>query len=88
MKEILLSSAPQGGRFRVKRHLSCMRQRRHFCALGLTPGTEIELRRRECCGACSLMVRDGCLVLDPESASSIVCEPVQLAPGCCGAFNK
>ena len=74
--EITLNKAALGGRFRVKNFVSCIAQRRRLCALGLTQGTEFELRRRECCGACSVVVRGCCLVLDPDSASSIICEPM------------
>ena len=74
-----LSQACLGGKFRVIDFASCLAQRRHLCALGLTQGTEFELRRRECCGACSVVVRGSCLVLDPDSANSIICEPLPLA---------
>lgn len=79
MQETVLSKATLGGRFRVTDFVSCLKQRRHLCALGLTQGTEFELRRRECCGACSLIVRGSCLVLDPDSASCIICEPLPVA---------
>ena len=75
-EEILLTNALPGERFKVKKLGSNMRRRRHLCALGLTLGTEIELKKRERCGACSLVVRGCCLVLDAESASDIICEPV------------
>ena len=79
MQESYLSNAKLGGRFRVKNFSSCLKQRRHLCALGLTQGVEFELKRRECCGACSVVVRGCCLVLDPDSASSIICEPLSAA---------
>ena len=78
-EEIILSNAVQGGRFRVKNLGPSLQQRRYFCALGLTLGTEIVLKKREFCGACSLLVHGCCLVLDGESASKIICEPVLCA---------
>ena len=75
-EEIILTDAQPGERFKVKCLGASIQRRRYLCALGLTLGTEIELKRREMCGACSLVVRGCCLVLDAESARSIVCEPV------------
>ena len=75
-EEIVLTNALPGRCFRVKHLGENIQRRRHLCALGLTLGTEIKLRRRERCGACSLIVRGCCLVLDAESARNIVCEPV------------
>ena len=75
-EEIILTNALPGRSFKVKRLGLNMQHRRHLCALGLTLGTEIELKKREMCGSCFLIVRGSYLVLDAESARNIVCEPV------------
>lgn len=77
---ILLSKVAEEGKFKVKNFNSCLSQRRRLCALGFTQGTEFELKRRDCCGACSVEVRGCRFVLDPDTANSIICEP--LLPEC------
>ena len=74
--ETKLSKVVACGKFRVKNFAACINLRRRLCALGLTQGAEFELKGRECSGSCHLLIRGCGLVLDPESADCIICEPL------------
>ena len=47
--------------------------RSRLCALGFTPGAEILVYKGENAG-CRVQVRDTCVVLDNDSAESVLCD--------------
>lgn len=69
-----LRKAPTGQKFRVRSLCSCPRDRGRLCALGITPGTEIEVCSQA--GACCVKVRDTSLVIGDAIAEDVLCEPV------------
>lgn len=69
-----LGSAPVGCKMRVRRLRGCPRERGRLCALGITPGTEVEVCSRF--GGCRVRVHDTSLVLGDTVADTIECEPV------------
>lgn len=54
-------------------------QRSRLCAMGITPGTEVEACRGFP-GRCRLRVRGGSFALDKELAEQILCEICQTQP--------
>ena len=71
--ELTLGSAPRGCRLRVTRLCSGPRENCRLCALGLTPGTQVQVK--SCCGGLSRLLVRGCdLILDPSLARQVVCE--------------
>ncbi|HEU6436245.1 MAG TPA: FeoA family protein [Nitratidesulfovibrio sp.] len=73
-----LSDIPAGCRVRVRRLCDKQGERGRLCALGITPGTEIEVCSQA--GACCVRVRDSSLVLGDTLACEVYCEPVHSAP--------
>ena len=71
--ELTLGSAPRGCKLRITRLSSGPRENCHLCALGLTPGTQVQVLS---CGGGSpcLLVRGCSLALDPGLASLVACE--------------
>ena len=73
--ELTLGSAPRGCRLRVTRLCSGPRENCRLCALGLTPGTQVQVL--SCGGGASRLLVRGCnLVLDPGLAQLVACELV------------
>ena len=71
--ELTLGTAPSGCRLRITRLCSGPRENCHLCALGLTPGTQVQIK--SCCGGLSRLLVRGCdLILDPSLARLVVCE--------------
>lgn len=79
--ECRLSELPDGVRVRVRELRGGRHLRARLYALGLVPGTEITLCDHGD-SSCRIQVRDTCLVLDGESADSVLCERV--CPICSG----
>ena len=73
-----LLQVPPGQKVRVKNLEADGPTRARLCALGLTPGTEVEVCMN-CCGegACRVRVREASLVLGESVAGSILCECCQ-----------
>ncbi|MDR3044416.1 MAG: ferrous iron transport protein A [Desulfovibrio sp.] len=69
-----LSDVPAGCRVRVRRLCDKQGERGRLCALGITPGTELEVCSQG--GACCVRVRDASLVLGDTLACDVYCEPV------------
>lgn len=72
-----LSDVPPGCRVRVRRLCDERGLRGRLCALGITPGTELEVCSQS--GACCVRVRDASLVLGDALAVDVYCEPVARA---------
>lgn len=70
--ECCLRDMPEGARAKVRKLRGCRRTLSRLCALGITPGTEIVLNGLGSNG-CRVQVRDTCVVIDCDSAESIVC---------------
>lgn len=70
--ENCLMDLSAGTRVRVRELRGNRRLRSRLYSLGLLPGTEITLCGRNDTG-CRIQVRDTCVVLDCESAGSILC---------------
>ena len=71
--ELTLGSAPRGCKLRITRLSSGPRENCRLCALGLTPGTQVQVK--SCCGGLSRLLVRGCdLILDPSLARQVVCE--------------
>ena len=71
--ELTLGTAPRGCKLRITRLCSGPRENCHLCALGLTPGTQVQVK--SCCGGLSRLLVRGCdLILDPSLARQVVCE--------------
>lgn len=70
-----LSDVPAGCRVRVRRLCDTRGERARLCALGITPGTELEVCSQA--GACRIKVREASLVLGDALACGIDCEPVR-----------
>lgn len=71
-----LHDLPDGVRACVRELRGCRHLRTRLYALGLTPGAEVTVRCHGNAG-CRVEVRDTCVVLDRESADSVLCD----APG-------
>ncbi|AAS97046.1 FeoA family protein [Nitratidesulfovibrio vulgaris] len=69
-----LREAPAGSRVRVNRLCDCPRDRGRLCALGITPGSEIEVCSQA--GGCCVRVRESSFVLGDSLACTVLCEPV------------
>ena len=66
-------SAPRGCKLRITRLCSGPRENCRLCALGLTPGTQVQVL--SCGGGASRLLVRGCnLALDPSLASLVACE--------------
>ena len=65
-----LSQFPAGTRVRIEKLCECSRARGRLCAMGLTPGTEIEVFAN-CGGPCCLKVRGASLTLGHGLAGNI-----------------
>lgn len=71
---LTLAQVPQGARAKVIGYCCDNALRGRLCALGITPGCELDV-----CQACDqvrLRVKDCNLVLGGNMASGILCEPV------------
>ena len=71
--ECPLSDVPDGTRTHVRELRGCRQLRSRLYSLGFTPGTEITMHGRGDAG-CRVEVRDVCVVLDCDSAGSILCD--------------
>ncbi|MDQ7830436.1 MAG: FeoA family protein [Desulfovibrionaceae bacterium] len=74
-----LSQFPAGSRVRIEKLCECSRARGRLCAMGLTPGTEIEVFAN-CGGPCCLKVRGSSLTLGHGLARSIFGRIVTVDP--------
>lgn len=73
--ELTLGSAPRGRKLRITRLGSGPRENCRLCALGLTPGTQVQVL--SCGGGAPCLLVRGCsLALDPGLASLVACELV------------
>lgn len=68
-----LRDLPDGVRTHVRALRGCQRLRSRLYSLGLIPGVEITVRGHGEAG-CRVEVRDTCVVLDRESADSVLCD--------------
>ncbi|WP_174408833.1 FeoA family protein [Desulfovibrio psychrotolerans] len=77
-----LDKLPAGCRATIKGFCGCRKSRGRLCAMGLTPGTVVEV-----CAPCSVRVRESCLALGREMAGLVTCEPLENEPrsGCASA---
>lgn len=73
--ECLLKDVPHGVRTHVRELRGCRQTRSRLYSLGFTPGTEITVYGQGDAG-CRVRVRDTCVVLDCDSADSILCDDV------------
>lgn len=73
---LTLCNAPRGSLLRITRLGSCPRDNCRLCALGLTPGTQVEILS---CGVglTRILVRGCNLVLDAGLAGLVACELVE-----------
>ncbi|MFV0350570.1 MAG: ferrous iron transport protein A [Halodesulfovibrio sp.] len=67
-----LDKVPAGCKATIRGYCGCSRERGRLCALGLTPGTVVEV-----CGPCSVKVREACVALGIEVAGQVTCEPLE-----------
>ena len=72
--ELTLGSAPRGCKLRITRLCSDRRESCRLCALGLTPGTQVQVLSCGGGGAPRLLVRGCDLALDPGLARLVTCE--------------
>lgn len=79
-KSQLLCRFPQGSVVRVEELVPCRGARARLYALGLTPGTELEVISSSG-GPCRLRVRGSDLVLGHGLANKIIVCPVEAHPG-------
>ena len=73
--ECRLQELPDGARTHVRELRGCRHLRSRLYSLGFIPGTEIMVQGRGDAG-CRVQVKDTCVVLDSESADSILCDAV------------
>lgn len=89
-EECTLRDLPSGRRARIRSLTGRSCDRSRLCALGFTPGTEIEVSA--CCGGLRVRLRNSCVVLDSDLAQSIVCvqtpQPEAAASCCCGKRGR
>ncbi|SHN48857.1 FeoA family protein [Desulfovibrio litoralis] len=78
-KTCTLSEMPNGARVKVTGFSCDKALRSRLCALGITPGTELDLKH--ICNALSVKVKECNLVIDDNVASEILCTP--LSECCC-----
>ncbi len=71
-EELTLCTAPRGSALRITRLCSGPKESCRLCALGLTPGTRVQVL--SCGAALRLWVRDCSLVLDAGLAGLVACE--------------
>jgi ferrous iron transport protein A len=75
-----LNQVAVGEKVRVSALGDCPKARGRLCALGLTPGTEVEVCSRNGGprngGPCSVKVRNCCVVLGNGMADQVLCEPL------------
>lgn len=64
-----LNKIPVGCRAKVTSLCDCPKLRGRLCALGVTPGTIVEV-----CAPCSIKVRESCLALGEDMACQVLCE--------------
>lgn len=69
-----LDEAQQGSRWRVRSISSVPSIRGRLCALGLTPGAELEVFAQD--SQCRIKIRNSCIALCKEIARCIECEIV------------
>ncbi|WBF68719.1 ferrous iron transport protein A [Desulfovibrio subterraneus] len=67
-----LDKVPAGCKATIRGYCGCSRERGRLCALGLTPGTVVEV-----CAPCSVRVRESCVALGIEVAGLVTCEPLE-----------
>ncbi|MEZ0576789.1 FeoA family protein [Halodesulfovibrio aestuarii] len=67
-----LNSLPAGCKARIRGFCSEPKLRGRLCALGLTPGTVVEV-----CSPCSFRVKDCLLTLGDDIARKLECEPLE-----------
>lgn len=75
---VSLAQLPRGARARVVGFACDNALRGRLCALGITPGCELDIAQS--CEPFCLRVKGCNLVLGNNMASEILCEQVQLAP--------
>ena len=75
---IALRHVPAGKRVRIHDCCTNPALRGRLCALGITPGTEVDVCSQG--HACCLRVRDTSLVLGAQMAEQVLCEPLDDLP--------
>ncbi len=75
---LTLCNAPRGSLLRIVRLGSCPRDNCRLCALGLTPGTQVEILSYGA-GLTRVLVRGCNLALDAGLAGLVACEFVERA---------
>lgn len=71
-RECTLHDLPIGKKARIRSLSGRTCDRSRLCALGFTPGTEVEVS--SCCGGRRVRLRNSCVVLDASMAQSIMCD--------------
>lgn len=71
-RECTLHDLPCGKKARIRSLTGRNCDRSRLCALGFTPGTEIQVSA--CCGGHRVRLRNSCVVLDAGMAQSILCD--------------
>lgn len=84
--ECTLLDIPCGEKARIRSLTGRDSDRSRLCALGFTPGTEVEVSR--CGGGRRVRIRNTCVMLDAGIAGTIVCDHEQQKSspereGCC-----
>lgn len=76
-----LCDYPAGSRVVIKNLSECPKKRIRLCAMGLTPGTVVEVEDVSY-GPCRIRVRDTSLVLGKGIAANILCCPEEAHEQC------
>lgn len=71
--ECRLRDLPDGEKSRIRELRGCSHVRSHLYSMGFVPGTEVVVYGHGETG-CRVQLRDICVVLDPETADSILCD--------------
>ncbi len=72
-RECKLSQLPAGTKARVRSVDGCPAARNRLCAMGFTPGVEVEVCGA-CGGECRVQLRDCCVILCQGFAGNIRCD--------------
>lgn len=67
-----LDQVPAGRKATIRGFCGCSKARGRLCAMGLTPGTVVEV-----CAPCSIKVRESCVALGTGMAALVTCEPLE-----------
>ena len=78
MAQVPLRNVPAGKRVRIHGVNAEEGMRGRLCALGLTPGTELDVCSQG--SGCCVRVRDTSVILCDQMAALLICEPLDDRP--------